>query len=116
MKVIPHNKNATHINGRMNLSKEIPEDFMAMSSKLSPRFPNVMIDEISIAIGIANANREALAYHKNCPIVIKSSPFPTRSSMYFQSVCIISTKSDMKKVTINGPIKDFNMSLSNFFI
>jgi len=94
----------------------MPDDFIAMSSKVSPRFPNVIIEEMRMAIGIANASKEALAYQRNWPIVIKSSPLPTRSSMYFHKVCIINTKRAIKKVAIKGPKKDFSMSLSNFFI
>jgi hypothetical protein len=89
---------------------------MATSSKLSPRLPKVIIEEIRIAMGIANADSVAVWYHTNFKIVVKSNPFPTRSSIYFQMVCIINTKMEIKKVTINGPKKDFRISLSNFFI
>ena len=94
----------------------MPADFIATSSKLSPRFPKVMIDEIRIAMGIVKVSKEALAYHKNCPIVKKSRSLPTRSSIYFHKLCIISTKKVIKNVTINGPIKERRMSRSNFFI
>ena len=115
-KVIIHSTTVTHINGRINLSKEMPADFIATSSKLSPRLPNVMMDEIKIAIGMAKDDKVALAYHTNFMMVIKGSPLPTRSSIYFHKVCIISTKNAIKKVTINGPKKDLSISLSNFFI
>ena len=113
---MPQRKMETQTNGRMKRSSEMPAALMATNSKLSPRFPNVIIDEINIAIGIASINNDALAYHKNWQIVAKSSPFPTRSSMYFHKLCIISTKNAIKKVTTKGPIKDFKMSLSNFLI
>jgi hypothetical protein len=114
--VIPHNKMATNINGRINLSREIPADLMATSSKLSPRLPKVIIDEMRMAMGIARVSKEALAYHRNLPIVSRSRSFPTRSSMYFHRLCIIKTKKAMKNVAINGPINDRMISLSNFFI
>ena len=94
----------------------MPEDFIATSSKLSPRLPKVMIDEMSMAMGIARISSDALAYHKNWPMVKKSSPLPTRSSIYFHKLCIISIKKAMKKVAMKGPRKDFKISLSNFFI
>jgi hypothetical protein len=49
-------------------------------------------------------------------MVVKSRPLPTRSSIYFQAVCISNIKRAMKNVTINGPIKDLRISLSSFFI
>jgi hypothetical protein len=94
----------------------MPEDLMATNSKLSLKFPKVIMDEIKMAIGIASINKDALAYQTNCAIVTKSSPFPTKSSIYFHKLCIINTKKPMKKVMMNGPIKDFSISLSNFFI
>lgn len=105
-----------NISGRINLKREMPEDFMATNSKLSLKFPKVIMDEIKIAIGIASIRSEALAYQINCAIVIKSSPFPTKSSIYFHKLCIINTKNPMKKVMMKGPINDFSISLSNFFI
>ena len=112
---MPQSKMATNINGRINLSREIPADLMATSSKLSPRLPKVIIDEIRIAMGIANVSREALAYHKHCPIVKRSRSLPTKSSMYFHNICIIKTKNAIKNVTINGPRNDLRISLSSFF-
>jgi hypothetical protein len=69
-----------------------------------------------MAMGMASVSMEALTYHKNLPMVIKSRPLPTRSSRYFQRPCIINTKKAIKNVMINGPIKDLRISLSNFFI
>ena len=113
---MPLSKTAIQTSGRIKRNKEIPEDLMATNSKLSPRLPNVIIEEIRIAMGMARVNKEALTYHKNCPMVIKSKPLPTRSSMYFHRLCIIKTKNAIKNVAINGPIKDLIMSLSSFFI
>ena len=106
----------TIISGRINLNSEIPADLMATNSKLSPRLPNVIMEEIRIAIGMASVSRDALAYHKNLPMVNRSRSFPTRSSIYFQRLCIISTKKAIKNVAINGPINERMISVSNFFI
>jgi hypothetical protein len=65
MKVTIQRKIDNHINGLMNRNNDIPEDLMATSSKLSPRFPKVMIEEIKMAIGIASISNEALAYQRN---------------------------------------------------
>ena len=56
-----HKTSATKKRGRINRSKEIPEDLMATSSKLSPSLPNVIIEERSIAIGNASVTSVALA-------------------------------------------------------
>ena len=101
--------------GLIKRSREIPEDLIATSSKLSPRFPNVMIEEMSMAIGIASIKSEALAYHKNCPMVIKSKSFPTRSSIYFHRNCMSNTNIEIQKVRMNGPMKDFNVRVVSFF-
>jgi hypothetical protein len=113
---MPHSNTENHIRGLIKRSSEMPEDFIATNSKLSPRLPKVMIEEISMAIGIANIRSDALAYHKNCPIVSRSRSLPTRSSMYFHRLCIINTNNAIKKVTTKGPINDLRISLSNFFI
>jgi hypothetical protein len=116
MKVVNEKSSVNIMIGRINLNREIPEDFIATNSNLSPRFPNVIMEEINIAIGMANINIEALAYHKNLQIVIKSRPLPTKSSIYFHRVCIINTKKATKNVIMNGPINERTISLSNFFI
>ena len=56
---------AIHISGLMKRNREIPDDLMATSSKLSPRLPKVMIEEIRMAIGMASISNEALAYQRN---------------------------------------------------
>lgn len=52
-------KAVTTKSGRMNLSSGMPEDLIATSSKLSPRLPNVMMEEIRTASG--NASGTAVA-------------------------------------------------------
>jgi hypothetical protein len=55
-----HKKSETMKRGRMNRNKEIPADFMATSSKLSPRFPNVINDESKTANGNAKGTSAAV--------------------------------------------------------
>jgi hypothetical protein len=113
---MPQSAIDTNINGRMNRNKDMPADLIATNSKLSPRLPNVIMEEIKMAMGMARVSKDALAYHKNLPMVNRSRSFPTKSSMYFQRLCIIKTKKAIKNVAINGPINDRMISLSNFFI
>ena len=40
--------------GRIKRRREIPADFIATNSKLSPKLPKVIIDEIKIASGRAS--------------------------------------------------------------
>src|SRR5258708_2998824 len=48
--------------GRRKRSREIPADFMATSSKVSPRLPRVMIEERSTASGRARGTTVAATY------------------------------------------------------
>lgn len=48
-------------NGSIIFFNDIPDDLRAASSFLSPRFPNVIIEAISIAIGKANGINLAAA-------------------------------------------------------
>ena len=98
----------------MNRNKDMPEDLIAINSKLSPKFPNVINEESKTANGKANGTNAALWYQINSRITPAPSPFPTKSSMYNQKNCITSTNKVIKKVATNGPIKDLMMSLSNF--
>jgi hypothetical protein len=47
-------------------------------------------------------------------IIKVSKPFPTKSSMYSQKNCIVSTKIEMVSAAKNGPIKALRISMSNF--
>jgi hypothetical protein len=116
MNVTPHNKITTKKRGRIKRINDIPEDFNATSSKLSPSLPKVIIEESNMAIGIASITMVALAYIMNWVSVKKSRPLPTRSSIYFQRVCIIRTNSAIKNVAMNGHMNAFKTNLSNFFI
>ena len=68
----------------MNLNKPIPADLIATNSKLSPRFPNVMIADNKIASGNAKGTRVALKYITSLNMVNVSMPFPTKSSIHNQ--------------------------------
>ena len=70
--------------GRIKRKREIPADLMATSSNLSPRFPKVIIDESKTASGNANGTRVAETYPINFPMVKKSKPLPTISSIHNQ--------------------------------
>ena len=107
---------ATKKSGRIKRKSEMPEDLIATSSKFSPSLPNVIMEESSMAMGRARLTRVALANMMNLMSVKKSSPLPTRSSIYFHNICIINTNSVTKKVAINGGINALRISLSNFFI
>ena len=102
--------------GLINRNNEIPADFMATNSKLSPRLPKVMMEEIKIASGNANGIAVAVTYAVSSKMLVSSNPLPTKSSIYFQKNCITNTKRVMKKVAMKGPTKDFKISLSSFLI
>ena len=106
--------NDTNIKGRMNRKSEMPDDLIATNSKLSPKLPNVMIDEIKIAMGMAKVRNVAPANSTNFPMIISSRSFPTKSSIYFHKFCIINTKNVMKNVATNGPINARIMRRSSF--
>mgnify|MGYP006940268454 CR=1 FL=1 len=98
----------------MNLISGIPAAFMAMSSKLSPRLPKVMMEENNNAKGNAVVKVLTDTNPISCKMVRKSNPLPTKSSMYSQKNCIVSTKVEMVSAAKKGPIKAFRISMSNF--
>lgn len=110
MAITPLTKN----NGLINLSKEIPADLIATSSKLSPRFPKVINEDNNTARGNARGTKTALWYKINSRIKLAPSPFPTKSSIYNQKNCMMSTSNVIKNVAIKGPTKAFTISLSSF--
>ena len=59
----------------------MPAALIAMSSKLSPKFPNVMIDENSKAKGKAVVKVLAETKPINLIMVNVSNPLPTKSSI-----------------------------------
>ena len=50
----------------------------------------------------------------NSIIVRISKPLPTKSSMYNQKNCIVSTKVEIVNAAKKGPMKAFRISMSNF--
>jgi hypothetical protein len=103
-------------NGCIKRSKAMPADFMATNSKLSPKCPNVIIDESKRASGKARGTIEAAYKPINFEIIEKSSPLPTRSSIYSHKNCITNTNNAIKKVAKNGPVKAFIIKASSFLI
>ena len=77
----PDKKMANINNGCMNLTNGMPAALIAINSKLSPKFPKVMIDENNNANGNAVVNVVADTKPISCKMVRVSRPFPTRSSM-----------------------------------
>ena len=113
---IPHTKMVKTSSGRMKRINEIPAALMATNSNFSPRFPNVMMDENSNANGKAMGTQKRATSPINLSTVIKSRPFPTRSSIYNQKNCMVNTNREMANAAINGPIKERIISMSSFFI
>ena len=102
--------------GIITLRKEMPPALMAMSSYFSPKLPIVMMEAKRTAMGNAIGTNVAEAYKSSWAMTLNSNPLPTKSSIYFQTNCISSTNTAMANVSRSGPKKDFNISLSSFFI
>ena len=100
----------------MKRSKEIPADLIATSSKLSPRFPNVINEESNTASGNARGTRAAVWYQVNSRMIPVLNPFPTKSSIHNQKNCMTKTNSVIKNVATNGPMKAFTINMSSFLI
>ena len=113
-KAIPAKKIVKINSGRIKRISGIPAALMAMSSKLSPKFPKVMIEEKSKAKGSAVVNVLTETNPTNSKIVNRSSPLPTKSSMYNQKNCMVSTKVEMVSAAKKGPMKALRISMSNF--
>lgn len=96
--------------------REIPELFMAVSSKCSPRFPKVISEDSSTARGKATGVMLMLKYIINSAKTLKPRSFPTNSSKYLSIYWVSSMKTTTRNVRIKGPIKDCKINLSNFFI
>ena len=94
---------------------EIPAALIAVSSELSPRFPNVISDDNRIARGNACGTSIRLIYQKNWDKTSIESPLPIKSSIYLQRNCIISTNWQMKNVPMKSILNCRAMNISNFF-
>ena len=106
----------TMASGTRTLWSEMPAALIASSSLFSPSVPRVIIDESRVARGSDNGSRVALPQPKNSRITLKLNPLPTSSSMYSQRNCIIRMNTTTSRIAINGPMNDFNMNWSSFFI
>ena len=113
-KASPANKTANKNKGRINRVNGIPAALMATSSKLSPKLPKVIIDENNNANGSAVVKVLTDTRPINSTMVIKSSPFPTKSSIYNQKNCIVNTNIQMAKAAKNGAMNARRISMSNF--
>ena len=106
----------TRVMGIMTRLMEMPPAFIATSSYFSPKLPMVIMEAKRTAMGSAMGTKVAAAYINNSAITLNSSPLPTRSSTYFHTNCISSTKTAMAKVSTNGPMNERSMRRSSFFI
>ena len=113
---IPAIKRVTINKGCIKRNSGIPADFIATSSKLSPRLPKVIILESSRASGNARGTLNAATKPVSFARVKKSRPLPTRSSIYNQKNCITKTNNVMRNVARNGPMKALMIRASSFFI
>jgi len=111
---IPERKMVKTKTGRIKRINGIPAAFIATSSKLSPKFPKVIIEENNKERGNERVMVLMATSPTNCIIIKKSKPLPTKSSMYNQKNCMVSTKVVMVSAAKKGPIKAFRISMSNF--
>lgn len=95
---------------------EMPAALMAVSSELSPRFPNVMSEARSMANGKACGTSMSPMYQKNCAMTSIVRPLPIKSSMYLHKNCIISTNWQMKNVPKKSRPNCLAINMSNFLI
>jgi len=102
--------------GFITLKSDIPEDFIEVSSLLSAKFPIVMMDENSTAIGKAKGIRFASVKNNSLRITKNSTPFPIRSSIYFHTNCINKNSMAITKVITKGPMKDLIINVLIFLI
>ena len=105
---------ATYNNGFINLKREIPADFMATISNVSPKLPKVMMLDNNIAIGMANGKPCKTTKPISLMNVVKFKPLPTISSIYNQKNCKVSIKIANRKVAKKGPINARITNISNF--
>ena len=108
-------KTIRNTSGLIIRCRGIPEDFNAVSSLYSPRFPKVIRAASSIARGRAIGTKESEKWNRSSATTFISSPLPASSSTYIHRNWRISIISTMKNVSMSGPINDFNMNLSSFF-
>ena len=108
-------ENIMRANGSIQHIEEIPADLKVTSSKCSPMFPKVIMEASNTAKGNAKGTKFAEAYIKNSTITYHSIPLPSISSTHNHINCINNTNTAIKKVRINGPIKERRINLVSFF-
>ena len=108
--------NTMKMSGRNVCISEMPAALMAVSSLLSPRFPNVMSDDSRMASGKACGISISPMYQKNWAITSSDNPFPISSSTYRHRNCIISTNWQMKNVPTNSSMNCLVINMSNFLM
>ena len=102
--------------GTSTLCREMPAAFIASSSLFSPSVPRVIMDASSVARGNERGRRVAAPHPRNSSMTLKLKPLPTSSSIYSHKNCIIRMNTTTRRIATNGPMNDFNMNWSNFFI
>ena len=100
---MPQKQILSTIRGFNILQRERPEDFIATSSYLSPKFPIVIMEAKRIESGKAIGTRVAQAYVIISKITDHSNPLPTICSIFFQRNCNNNTNIAMEKVSSQGP-------------
>ena len=104
------------MSGRIIRNSDIPAAFMAVSSKFSPRLPNVISEANSMANGKAIGTSERIEYQKNSANIDQPIPFPTNSATCFHKNCINKMKMQMRKVIKKSVKKRLKTYESIFFI
>ena len=115
-KARPLKKTVITTSGRIKRMSGMPAALIATSSNDSPKFPKVMMEEKSSANGSAMGTHDNVTRPIKYKRVGRSNPLPTKSSMYNQKNCMVSTNNEIRKAPINGPMKERIMSMSNFLI
>ena len=72
---------AEMISGVRTLTRDIPADFMAMSSLFSAIWPTVITDASRVAKGSDRGSMVALPQPRNSRMILNPRPLPTSSSM-----------------------------------
>ena len=84
---------------------DMPADFIAVSSKFSPKLPKVINEANRMANGKAMGTNVKMAYKKNSAKTDHDTPLPTSSEMCFQRNCINKIKIQIRKVIKNSEMK-----------
>ena len=92
-----------------------PNEFMAVISDLSANPPINIMEANKTANGRAKGIKVMLEYHNNSSIIFNSSPFPIKSSIYFQRNCIKRINITTENVNRNGRIKDEKINFLKIF-